>query len=305
MNASIECEHRRADALPRMGLAVALLVGMLTSHAANALACLPIVSKYEQRGDQMWYIRSNGHTQAEQLVPNADLRTFGPLPNPALSQYACMSSDYVEYACDSQTVFFRGQPVRGADPGKFEFINGTYAQDGAGIYAGSQKLTSRVTDFRVMEGGDYATDGLRYFYKDKPLEGTNFQFVPAGKTYYVRTSLRVYYFGEMLDADPVSFEVIDLDSKMSKDRNKVFFGRAAVENADPSTFQKMALPYWKDRNSIYWENRPMDRAELSSFEVIAMPLARDKNYIYNQGNVMCRLRQDAPGPEKLCNQAPT
>lgn len=305
MNAAIEWGRWRPAALPCMRLAVALLVGVLAPHTASALACVQLVSKYEQRGDQIWYVRSNAQNQVANPIASADPRTFRPLPNPTLSQYACMSSDYVEYARDSQGVFFRGQPVRGANPDKFEFINRIYAQDGAGVYAGTQKLTTRVAEFRVIEDSDYATDGLRYFYKDVLLEGTNFQFVSAGQPDYVRTSIRVYYFGEPLEADPESFEVIDPGSEMSKDKSKVFFGSATVENADPSTFQKLALPYWKDRHAVYWKNRAVNRADVSSFEVLAMPLARDKNYTYNQGKVVCRVRQEAPGPENLCKQAPT
>ena len=116
-----------------------------------------------------------------------------------------------------------------------------------------------------------------------------------------KDSTNVYFGPNILDADAVTFEVVE-DELIFKDRNSIYildnnYGRygkvLAVTGVDPATFQKITLEgkythFFKDKNHVYYlvrdffGNLSFLSLELDpkTFEIVSENLSKDADGVY-------------------------
>ena len=306
--------------LCKVGVAPGLL---LLASCGNALAmtCAPMTSGYEV-GAQVVYFREDRSGQVpvrtQQVLRGADPSSFQVLRHAASNTGPCAGRQ-AEFGRDQRRVFYHFTAIAGADPSSFTFIDANYARDTSAVYAKARRLTTRVDQFRVLQGG-YATDGKRHFYQDRIIQGPGFELL-GGDAHasrgYARTRTRVYHAGKMIaDAHAKSFEVYHPEVGITRDQNRVYFNNQAIPGADPKTFVQVHTYTFKDRHGVYSEGRKLagvDPAtvrtsefgtylldaqsvfragqalagrDAATFAELQPPWSRDKNAVYHLDNAV-------------------
>ena len=144
--------------------------------------------------------------------------------------------------------------------------------------------------------------------------------------YYKWISPGKFWVVEMPDADPGSFELLDMnlardrnhvwtmDTPVSgadpataeilhphyvwKDQHKVYYQSRGISNADPQTFQHLGATYYKDANAVYWCDSAIEDADPDTFEVLGESFfGKDKNQVYRSGEPLPYL--DPPSSKLL------
>jgi len=109
---------------------------------------------------------------------------------------------------------------------------------------------------------------------------------PAGCRYYAKDKNHVFYYNEILDADPDSFTQIKTPSgecsPFSKDSGVVFYLNDQLPNfVDPQTFSVFDIEVFaKDRAHIYSGSVAINEADLATFEPLNYRYSKDKNNVY-------------------------
>jgi hypothetical protein len=241
------------------------LVGAATlafGGSALALTCAPVTSGYEV-GAQVVYVSEDrsglAPVRLQQAVRAADPASFEVMKHPVYDSGPC-AGRRVEFGRDRRHVFYRAQPIPGAHPLSFVFIDANYARDKSAVYANARRLTTRVAEFRVVNGG-YSTDGLKHFYRDMVIRGPGFELLGgdalAGHG-YARTNSRVYHHGQVVAAaEARSFEVYKPEVGITRDQHRVFFNDQIIPGADPKTFVQVHAYTFKDRGGVYTQGRKL------------------------------------------------
>jgi hypothetical protein len=96
-------------------------------------------------------------------------------------------------------------------------------------------------------------------------------------------SSNAYYCTSKLDADHVSFQVVD--KYYAKDNSNVFFLGNKIIGARSSSFQVLGDSYAKDSNNAYYFGQIIPGADVASFVWIGQGFAKDENHVYLFGAI--------------------
>lgn len=156
---------------------------------------------------------------------------------------------------------------------------------------------------------DYARDKTTIFYLGNPLEVDYVSFELIGPSHH-KDKNNVYLGGHQLtDADPNSFELINKSddsfwSFYSKDAFNVYYQWNKIEGADPSSFEVIdeINGYSKDRNSVFMRHQKVPEASPNSFVVhdATKNYYKDKNNVYWNGK---KLQGANPQTFKLLDES--
>lgn len=233
-----------------LGALSLVLLGLVLPRGVGAASCTPETSHYAVREGKVWFL--SRYPDTSQIVKDVDVSTFRDI-SPYSGEGACVGR-VNDYARDKDHVIYRGNVLAGADPDTFVFIDDLYTKDKSAVYSGAARLTNRVDAFRRLPNGEWATDGLHYFYKETTLEGEGFEQIPNGHQ-YARTGTTVYNGRTKLTADAASFEVIKASVGMTKDKNTVYYRDVPIKGADPASITQIYGYLFKDKRAVYLEGR--------------------------------------------------
>lgn len=228
--------------------------------SSYALTCPPHQGGYDLSGEKIrfyyrWYRPSTD--DIDRIVEAADKSSFTVIHHPFLNIGSCGQLVF-NYGRDSKHVYFQGRIIDGADPDTFSFFHRSYAKDKRSVYGPSRRISGRLEEFRVLVGS-YATDGLNHFYEDEIIDDPDFEILVGGYG-YARSSTRVFRYGKVLDGvDASSFEHMFPASRITRDKNHVYYEDKPIIGADPKTFEQLPPPYlFRDWRAVYLEKKELD-----------------------------------------------
>ncbi len=170
----------------------------------------------------------------------------------------------------------------------------------------------------ALETGYYSGGGASFYLEDIHCELIP-HYLPAlpaalrqdCNAYYTKTGNQVYYKWRPIEADSVSFAVID--GEFARDDKHAYFNGNRVEGADPATFRprlppghssldKMVVKYASCQRQVYaiktlrlgkyqgYDRQlvPMPGAAPESFEVLSSAWAKDRYRVYEDGTPKIR-----------------
>lgn len=188
----------------------------------------------------------------ERRVRELDARSFQPVHPPGYGTAPC-STFVNDYASDGNRIFYRGELIKDARPAGFRILGDGYSADENAVFGKTARITGRVSDFKKV--GPFGTDGVRVFYQNRRLKGTNLESLPGVYGIY-RTTIAAYDDrGEIVKADPASMRVLIPSNNLWRDRSKVFLGSKAILGADPETFESIGNYFYRDKRAVYLDGR--------------------------------------------------
>ncbi len=239
-------------------------------------------------------VRYSGFPAQRRVVSAADARTFKPINK--------------EYGKDSKQVFLREDPISGADPASFEYLDGSFSRDKNHGYSNGRPISDEGTRFNIVpnpnetdtnvtaEGIVYARDSRRVYTSSFVLEGADpasFEFVPMfNGNYLARDRKHVYWHDTPMEGiDGQSF--VRLTEFHFKDKDGVWclvlgrdVGWAPLQGADVATITGLKRVYAKDKNNVYYEDIIVKGADVATFEETENHNGKDKNRTYQSGKAM-------------------
>lgn len=277
----------------RRPLMFLLMVLSAISSDCFSSSCAPDQAGYDvevrEKITYFYFVYENKKKLPVRLIETADPQTFqqirsgrngvcGDLPTP--------------YAKDKSFVYYKGHIVEGADPSAFHLIDAMYARDNTAIYSGTKRLTTRVVEFRLLPNRfPYATDGEKYFYRDKIIDEPGFRFIRNDYPSYARTNTKIYFYGQVIaGADPESFELYYPSMRITRDKNRVYFDGNPIPNADSETFVVIGNYTFKDKRAVYLEGQ-----EIIGADVQNVRLSEFKTYVLDDQTV---FRKGKPLPNR-------
>ncbi len=147
------------------------------------------------------------------VLPNAKPNEFERLP--------------LDYSKDGSTVYHNSEPIAMADPNSFEVLSYTYQKDKNHVWIIGKKSAIDVNTFKILEYqypevnrtqlSLYAYDKNHVYFQGNVIpnaDPTSFKLLCSGPPYqlYAIDENQVYYFGEALEADVNTFEVITTEN---------------------------------------------------------------------------------------------
>lgn len=82
-----------------------------------------------------------------------------------------------------------------------------------------------------------------------------------------RIDHRIYFMGILINSGNVDAESFEfLESKYSKDKDRVYYRNELIEGADPATIEVLGEGYAKDKNKVYDDGSALENYEPSTFE---------------------------------------
>jgi len=225
-----------------------LLIIQTLSLFFVAAAC----NKYVKKNEAVYYKSWNEGTGKKETKLSVDRTSF-------------RQSRYKNYATDKAIVFYKGQPVAGADAASFEAIGEWFAKDNyRGYYGGDPIASSEGKCFRVVNSY-YSTDGKDVFFKTQPLHVSDpgaFKFVyTRGEDAWERwaTDGHYYYYShyKVPSPDYVNMVLYKKSGGLSKDSRQVYFrdhlltydhkGERIIDTVDASSFEVTGYFECRDR----------------------------------------------------------
>ncbi|MDM0008408.1 DKNYY domain-containing protein [Variovorax sp. J22G73] len=222
----------------------------LTPTYALALSCPEYISDYLIKDGVVSFWANP--PLIERRVRELDVRSFQPIHPPDYGMAPC-STLVNDYASDGTRIFYRGELIKGAKLAGFRLLGDGYSADENSVFGKTARITGRVSDFKKV--GPFGTDGVRVFYQNRKLKGTNLESLPSLYGIY-RTSTAVYNNrGEIVKADPASMRVLIPSNNLWRDRSKVFLGSKSILGADPDTFESIGNYFYRDKRAVYLDGR--------------------------------------------------
>lgn len=170
--------------------------------------------------------------------------------------------------------------------------------------------------FKVLSDKDYAKDRKNVYYQGERIAGadsSSFQIIEkVGDPYwrYAKDRKRVYSGGRALDgANPASFDILDPDSRYSKDSTLVFYCSKLIAGADAPSFRALQQLGWAvDHEDAYFEGQRLNVADIASFEVMP-PAYRKQEYdsmlkSLGRERIPCEWAKDSQAYYCLYNRIP-
>ena len=194
------------------------------------------------------------------------------------------------YSKDDKNVYAAVDIIKGADPQTFRRIPETnYARDKNNLYYyfGDVKNLGKINekDFKVLDN-DLVKNGNEMYYlgekvniknpeKFEPIKISDDKYILYGKddeNIYVVTSDEKYgYFKAIKNADKDTFEVMEKDTRYSKDKNNVYYAGYNVvqlQDVDKDSFviaDENAFSY--DKKNVYYAGRKLNDISSNGFKV--------------------------------------
>ena len=244
-----------------------------------------------------------------------------PVPEDFLAPYAPANAfddrSYGEsyWVKSGSEVFYRHQPVRGADPASFQVYRGGFAKDARACYAQSKRLRGAdPASFRALNFA-YAAD-LEHVWtiagEIKDAHRPTFEVCDGGAvsvgvvlvpTGYARDQSQVHFYNfdgkphAVNKADAASFRSVD--GVFALDDAHVFHEAAVLPAASPKSWRQLAGFYSVDGPRIYYMNRRVVGADAATFQVVdvrGIQLATDVGSFYENGVAVSRERFDELHP---------
>jgi len=117
--------------------------------------------------------------------------------------------------------------------------------------------------------------------------------------YFVKED-KVYYEGNLIEAKPTNFEVVDEFRIYARDSVSVYFRGRRIEGADPKNFRLAfeASQYYRDDQSIYYEGKVLPGSDAATFERLKRAdqpsiYYKDKNSVYWFGRKLEGIKADS------------
>jgi len=245
-------------------------------------SCIPILYFY-QKIDGKIYFGSSSFPEGFIEVEGADTLSFTMLKN------------YQFYGKDKNAVYYKGIKIEGANPVSFEMIGGSsdtfghvdgYTKDDKYIFIANKKIDSAdVNTFNLLHS-KYDENVFKF------IQPQLFRGLSAFDNGYARDKKYVFLWGEVLEYDAATFELIGWG--YSKDRRGIYYNGKLIIQGNPSNYWH-SLSYLVDNDSVYYAGEIMPFYDGTSFELvdvyareqtscggirIVASLTRDKNGIY-------------------------
>ena len=194
------------------------------------------------------------------------------------------------YSKDDKNVYAAREIVKGADPQTFRRIPETnYARDKNNLYYyfGDVKNLGKINekDFKVLDNNLVKNGNEMYYLGEKvniknpekfePIKISDDKYILYGKddeNIYVVTSDEKYgYFKAIKNADKDTFEVMEKDTRYSKDKNNVYYAGYNVvqlQDVDKDSFviaDENAFSY--DKKNVYYAGRKLNDISPNGFKV--------------------------------------
>ena len=197
------------------------------------------------------------------------------------------------YSKDDKNVYATVDIIKGADPQTFRRISETnYARDKNNLYYyfGDVKNLGKINekDFKVLDNNLVKNGNEMYYLGEKvniknpekfePIKISDDKYILYGKddeNIYVVTSDEKYgYFKAIKNADKDTFEVMEKDTRYSKDKNNVYYAGYNVvqlQDVDKDSFviaDENAFSY--DKKNVYYAGRKLNDISSNGFKVIRL-----------------------------------
>ena len=194
------------------------------------------------------------------------------------------------YSKDDKNVYATVDIIKGADPQTFRRISETnYARDKNNLYYyfGDVKNLGKINekDFKVLNS-DLIKNGNEIYYlgekaniknpeKFEPIKVSDDKHILYGKDdeniYVVTSDEKHGYFKAIKNADKDTFEVMEKDTRYSKDKNNVYYAGYNVvqlQDVDKSSFtigEENGFSY--DKKNVYYAGRKLNDISSAGFKV--------------------------------------
>lgn len=276
-------------------------------HPVRALLILAVLSLtackspslgYEIRGREVYYTRMvpgkvipgvwGFEDAVESLVPGADGKTFQILKEAG------------DYAKDAKHVFYKGQPIPGAEAATFQSVSGDYTKDRRQVYHMGRAISGADSaSFTMLWQGSIAQDKRDWYANGEPVQirdmaalkrVVNLKTVTYADSKIWAYDRYNYYVGNPSGIKPVpiadraTFQVMANDSDYAKDSQQVYYLDRVVEGADPRTFQALGYRYAKDARQAYYNGYLFKNVDVATLKAVGS----DKFDLYNQDHTYAK-----------------
>ena len=214
------------------------------------------------------------------------------------------------YSKDDKNVYATVDIIKGADPQTFRRISETnYARDKNNLYYyfGDVKNLGKINekDFKVLNS-DLIKNGNEIYYlgekaniknpeKFEPIKVSDDKRILYGKddenVYAVTSDEKHGYFKVVKNADKDTFEVIEKDTRYSKDKNNVYYAGYNVvqlQDVDKNSFTIVEdEDFSYDKKNVYYAGRKLNDISPNGFKVIRLVNRRNipLNFLNDNKNI--------------------
>ena len=214
------------------------------------------------------------------------------------------------YSKDDKNVYATVDIIKGADPQTFRRISETnYARDKNNLYYyfGDVKNLGKINekDFKVLDN-NFVKNGNEMYYlgekvniknpeKFEPIKISDDKYILYGKddeNIYVVTSDEKYgYFKAIKNADKDTFEVMEKDTRYSKDKNNVYYAGYNVvqlQDVDKNSFTIVEdEDFSYDKKNVYYRGRKLNDISPNGFKVVRLVNRRNipLNFLSDSKNI--------------------
>lgn len=194
------------------------------------------------------------------------------------------------YSKDDKNVYATVDIIKGADPQTFRRIPETnYARDKNNLYYyfGDVKNLGKINEknFKVLDNNLVKNGNEMYYLGEKaniknpekfePIKISDDKYILYGKDdeniYVVTSDEKHGYFKAIKNADKDTFEVMEKDTRYSKDKNNVYYAGYNVvqlQDVDKDSFviaDENAFSY--DKKNVYYAGRKLNDISSNGFKV--------------------------------------
>ena len=214
------------------------------------------------------------------------------------------------YSKDDKNVYATVDIIKGADPQTFRRIPETnYARDKNNLYYyfGDVKNLGKINekDFKVLDS-DLIKNGNEIYYlgekadiknpeKFEPIKASDDKRILYGKddenVYAVTSDEKHGYFKVIKNADKDTFEVMEKDTRYSKDKNNVYYAGYNVvqlQDADKNSFTIVEdEDFSYDKKNVYYAGRKLNDISPNGFKVTRLVNRRNipLNFLNDNKNI--------------------
>ena len=207
------------------------------------------------------------------------------------------------YSKDDENVYVAGEIVKGADPKTFRRISETnYARDKNNLYYyyGEDKFLGKINEnnFKILDSKLIKNGNEMYYSGEKaniknpekfePIKVSDDKHILYGKDdeniYVVTLDEKHGYFKAIKNADKDTFEVLEKDTRYSKDKNNIYYAGHNVvqlQDVDKDSFvigEENGFSY--DKKNVYYEGRKLNDIKPSEFKVTRVDNNSNQSIIF-------------------------
>jgi len=241
--------------------------------------------------------KENGYAKDKNLV-----YYFGKKIEGANSKTFKIISDGM-YSKDDKNVYVAGEIVKGADPKTFKRISETnYARDKNNLYYyyGEDKILGKINEnnFKILDSKLIKNGNEMYYSGEKaniknpekfePIKVSDDKHILYGKDdeniYVVTSDEKHGYFKAIKNADKDTFEVMEKDTRYSKDKNNIYYAGHNVvqlQDVDKDSFvigEENGFSY--DKKNVYYAGRKLNDIKPSEFKVTRVDNNSNQSIIF-------------------------